>query len=73
MTGSKQINTEMPVEDAERASNSRNDRPESQSSRNDGAAEGNESLMDTVTDPDVDTNLAEEIEEKGEPFRGNHA
>ena len=31
------------------------------------------SLMDTVSDPEVHTNPAEEIEEKGEPFEGNHA
>lgn len=29
--------------------------------------------MDTVTDPDVDSDPAEEIAEKGEPFEGNHA
>ena len=30
-------------------------------------------LIDTISDPDVDTDPAEEIEEKGEPFEGNHA
>jgi hypothetical protein len=35
--------------------------------------ENGPSLMDTVADPDIDANPAEEIEEKGEPFEGNHA
>lgn len=31
------------------------------------------SLIDTVSDPDLDTDPAEEIDERGEPFEGNHA
>jgi len=38
-----------------------------------GAEADGPSLMDTVSDPDVDTDPAEEIEEKGEPFDGNNA
>lgn len=40
--------------------------------QDDAGSEG-PSLMDTVSDPEVHTNPAEEIEEKGEPFEGNHA
>jgi hypothetical protein len=31
------------------------------------------SVMNTISGPDVETNPAEEIEKKGEPFEGNHA
>ncbi|MBA2936676.1 hypothetical protein HZF05_21565 [Sphingomonas sp. CGMCC 1.13654] len=31
------------------------------------------SLMDTVSEPDPESDPAEQIEEKGEPFDGNHA
>jgi hypothetical protein len=46
---------------------------QSVSSRDETKGEGPETLIDTLSDPDVDTNPAVEIEEKGEPFEGNHA
>ena len=84
MTDSKQINTKMPVEerdrakDAEKPNADRKDRMgEEDKEETDPASkttgEGPGSLMDTLSDPDVDADSAEEIEEKGEPFEGNHA
>ena len=34
---------------------------------------GHDALMDTVSEPDPRSDPAEEIEENGEPFEGNHA
>jgi len=34
---------------------------------------GHDTLMDTVGGPDPKSDPAEEIEENGEPFKGNHA
>lgn len=31
------------------------------------------SLMDTVSEPDSESDPAEQIEKRGEPFEGNHA
>ncbi|MBA2935544.1 hypothetical protein HZF05_15770 [Sphingomonas sp. CGMCC 1.13654] len=36
-------------------------------------AGGPETLMETLSDPDPEADPAESIEEKGEPFDGNHA
>lgn len=34
---------------------------------------GHDTLMDTVSEPDLESDPADEIEEYGEPFEGNHA
>ena len=34
---------------------------------------GHDTLMDTISEPDPRSDPAEEIEENGEPFEGNHA
>jgi hypothetical protein len=65
-----------PPGDFENSEAGRKDRPKEivrEGGQQDDAASDGPSLMDTVSDPDVDTDPAEEIKEEGEPFEGNHA
>ena len=55
-----------------KATDGQSDKKPAQASE-DTSSTGPESLMETVSDPDIDTDPAEEIEEKGEPFEGNYA
>jgi len=65
-----------PQKDAEKPEVGREDRlgeDDKEGGQQDDAGSEGPSLMDTVSDPDVHIDSAEEIAEKGEPFESNHA
>lgn len=72
MPDSKHVNTQMPIEEAKKVDDAKT-RCQALATYDNIGDQGTPSLTGTVSDHDAESDPAEEIEQKGEPFEGNHA